>query len=324
VLLAIVLTMFSVGAGLFLIDYLAKELRPVRMLARTADRGRAVIEHVYPDFLSKLPGAGDDVLSSPRLPWREPGETVERVGRSMVLLAIDLKGIACLAREAGCVIDIVPQVGDFVARGDPLFRVHPALHGIPVSKLAASLAFGNERTYEQDPTFAFRVLVDVAAKALSPAINDPTTAVLAIDQIHHLLRQVGRRRLDTGEVRDPDGTLRVVFRTPDWEDFVLLALTEVRQYGSGSIQVARRLRAMLENLLGAVPPARAVLLRDQLRLLNNDVARSFVEPEDRQSAGYADYQGMGGSHDGKPRQAVAEAQATVRPESLVSTRPDRP
>lgn len=311
VLVAIVSTMVSVGAGLFLIDYLAKELRPVRMLARTADTGRSVIEHVYPQFLT---AAADETSAGrgPALP--EQGDTVPRAGRSGVLLAIDLDGLAALARDTGCVIHVLPQVGDFVARGDPLFRVSPQLDGLTPARLSASVAIGNERTHEQDPAFAFRILVDVASKALSPAINDPTTAVLAIDQIHQLLRQVGRRRLDTGEVRDPDGTLRVVYRTPDWEDFVLLAVTEIRQYGSGSIQVARRLRAMLENLIGAVPPARAGVLRDQLHLLQLSVERSFQEPEDREAAGHADYQGMGGSHNGNPAaEAPAVPAGSTRP-----------
>lgn len=311
VLVAIVLTMVSVGAGLFLIDYLAKELRPVRMLARTADAGRAVLEHVYPEFIS-VTSAGAETSRWEKSPIAaSPADTVTRSGRSGVLLAVDLKGLATLARRSGCVIEVVPQVGDFVARNDPLFRVHPRLGGIPLPNLASYVAFGNERTYEQDPAFAFRILVDVASKALSPAINDPTTAVLAIDQIHHLLRQVGRRRLDTGEVRDPDGTLCVLFRTPDWDDFVLLAVTEIRQYGCGSIQVARRLRAMLENLIRDVPPIRAGILREQLRLLQVGVERSFPEPEDRESAGHADYQGMGGSHNGAPADAPGSPEMTA-------------
>lgn len=293
VVVAIASTILSVAAGLFLVDYFASELRPVRMLARTADTGRSVIEHVYPLF---MPGGATVEPSEARDPPSLPdsSETVTRSGRSGVLLAVNVKGLASLARRVGGAIEIVPQVGDFVARNDPLFHVYPGLKGVPVTRFAELVIVGNERTYEQDPAFAFRVLVDVAAKALSAAINDPTTAVLAIDQIHHLLRQVGRRRLDTGELRDPDGTLRILCRTPDWDDFVHLAVTEIRQYGSGSIQVARRLRAMLDNLIASVPPVRVPILQEQLRLLQNGVARSFTEPEDRLNAEHADYQGMGG------------------------------
>ena len=98
--------------------------------------------------------------------------------------------------------------------------------------------------------------MDIASKGLSPAINDPTTAVLAIDQIHRLLGSVGNRNLSEGYVRDSAGPIRLIYRTPDWEDFVHLAVTEIRQFGGESIQVTRRLRAMLENLLVTLPEPR--------------------------------------------------------------------
>ena len=157
------------------------------------------------------------------------------------------------------------------------------------------VAFGPERTLRQDPLFAFRIMVDIAARALSPAINDPTTAVLAIDQIHRLLRYAGGKNLDSGRVVDRDGRLRLIFPTPDWENIVDLALTEIRQYGATSIQVARRLRAMLEHLIDRLPQARTAALRRELDLLEKSVARSFADPEDRRRANIGDLQGLGGS-----------------------------
>jgi uncharacterized membrane protein len=157
---------------------------------------------------------------------------------------------------------------------------------------------------EQDPAFAFRIIVDIASKGLSPAINDPTTAVLAIDQIHHLLRSVGGRHLDEGLAHDGSGSLRLVYRTPDLEDFVYLAVTEIRQFGGTSIQIARRLRAMLENLTDVLPPERTVLLRSELTLLQRSAGRFFPEPEDQALAGVSDLQGVGGKHSGD--KALAE------------------
>jgi uncharacterized membrane protein len=148
---------------------------------------------------------------------------------------------------------------------------------------------------EQDPTFAFRIVVDIAAKALSPAINDPTTAVLALDQIHRLLRTVAARQLDTGRVRDGAGELRLAYRTPDWEDFVGLAVTEIRQFGRESIQIVRRMRALLETLIKVVPPQRVALLRAELALLSRGVDRDFRDPEDRIRAASADSLGVGGA-----------------------------
>jgi uncharacterized membrane protein len=150
---------------------------------------------------------------------------------------------------------------------------------------------------EQDPAYAFRLIVDIASKGLSPAINDPTTAVLAVDRIHHLLRDVGHRRLDNENVRDAAGQVRVIYRTPDWQDFVALAVTEIRQFGGASIQIARRVRAMLEDLIATLPEERVAPLRHELRLLKKSAERFFVEPEERALADISDSQGMGGRHD---------------------------
>ena len=157
---------------------------------------------------------------------------------------------------------------------------------------------------EQDPAFAFRIIVDIASKGLSPAINDPTTAVLAIDQLHHLLRSVGGRHLDEGLAHDRSGALRLVYRTPNWEDFVYLAVTEIRHFGGTSIQVARRLRAMLENLVEVLPPERTALLRGELTLLHRSAGRFFPEPEDQALADVSDLQGVGGKHSGAKALAI--------------------
>ena len=96
-------------------------------------------------------------------------------------------------------VEVVPQVGDFVAADVPLFGLYGGAAAIGDANLRVTVAMGPERTLEQDPMFAFRILVDIALKALSAAINDPTTAVLAIDQIHRLLRFLGKHQL-RGEV----------------------------------------------------------------------------------------------------------------------------
>ena len=212
------------------------------------------------------------------------------------MLAFDVSGLVALGTRHDCVIELAPQVGNFVAPGDPLFKVIGA-SDLPLSSLFDSIALGAERTMEQDPAFALRVIVDIASKGLSPAINDPTTAVLAIDQIHHLLRHVGRRRLDNEKVKDAAGRVRLIYRTPDWEDFVVLAVTEIRQFGGASIQIARRLRAMLENLIATLPAARAEPLRRELQLLKKSAERFFHDPEDRALADESDSQGMGGANE---------------------------
>jgi uncharacterized membrane protein len=281
----------SLGVFLFQIDHVGKSLRPSGALKNVATLGRAAIESVYPHQLVEE----QDELTpqSKALLDEEPTEEVANL-KDGVVLAFDCAGLAALAERSDCLIELIPQVGDHIAAGDPLIRVYGGRPTVPERLLEQSVAVGMERTMQQDPTYAFRIMVDIASKSLSPAINDPTTAVLALNQIHHLLRYVGTRNLDHGLIHDAKGRLRLVYRTPDWEDFVRVAVTEIRHFGGQSIQIARRLRAMLENLIQNLPSTRTELLRQELKLLHRSAERFFSEPEDRAFAGMSDAQGVGG------------------------------
>jgi uncharacterized membrane protein len=300
-------------AFLFLIDYAAKFLRPVSLVGLIGEQGIEVIESVYPN-----PTRGVDSLPSPRkrrarspLAWvmkGEPGRmearsgkrgapdrTLTHLGRSKVLLAVNLTVLVAEARRAGVVIEVAPQVGDFVPTGEPLFYVYGDAGRIDEQILREQVAFGTERTMDQDPMFAFRILVDIAAKALSPAINDPTTAVLAIDQLNRLLRLVGLRDLRAEEIADDTGEVRLVVRTPNWEDFVHIVFREIRLFGAGNLQIPRRLAAMIENLVQTLPEHRHAALRTELELLDRAIAEKYPYPEDLALARMPDPQGMGGS-----------------------------
>ena len=148
---------------------------------------------------------------------------------------------------------------------------------------------------EQDPLFAFRIIVDIALKALSPAINDPTTGVLALDQLNRLLRLVGRCRLRNDTIADRTGAPRVICRTPNWEDYVNVSCTEIRACGAGNVQIARRLRAMLDNLVSTLPARRHAALDAERRRLDVAIASLYPIPEDRELAAVPDAQGLGGS-----------------------------
>jgi len=132
--------------------------------------------------------------------------------------------------------------------------------------------------------------------------------VVAIDQLHRLLRLVGLRDLRGEELRDEAGELRLVWRTPNWEDYVHLACTEIRHCGTGSVQVARRMRSMLENLVQTLPPHRHAELRQQLELLDRTVDGQYEFPEDRALARIPDPQGLGGSLGVQPMSEVPTAE----------------
>jgi uncharacterized membrane protein len=281
----------SIGVFLYLIDHVGKMLRPNGVFESVASEAHRVIENVY---RRRFTDAEPSVAETTQILTRTSPLEVSG-SQSGVVLAFDEAGLVALAARHDCVVEMVPQVGDFVAPGTPLFRIYGTSAEVSADALRHSIAIGAERTMEQDPAFAFRVIVDIASKGLSPAINDPTTAVLAIDRIHHLLRHIGNRRLDDDKVRDAAGRVRLMYRTPGWEEFVVLAVTEIRQFGGTSIQIARRLRAMLEDLIRSMPPERVEPLRRELKVLKKTTERCFPELEDRQLADASDSQGVGGA-----------------------------
>lgn len=288
---AVVLNLACIVVFFLFVQRLSAGLRPGVLMQAVAARGREVIGQVYP--VAHDPGRPEAPTRSVRPAGA--GRVIPYAGRPGAILAVGVEPLAQLARDADAVVELVPQVGDFLAPGDPLVRVVGGGKPIPDEAVHGCVAVGAERTLEQDPRFAFRILVDVANRALSAAINDPTTAVLALDQIASLLLDVGRRRLDEGVARDAAGVARVAYGTPDWPDYVMLAVSEIRHYGGRSIQVDRRLRAVLDHLIRELPEDRRPPLRDELALLDRAVERGFRDEADRKRAGVGDQQGVGGS-----------------------------
>ena len=293
----------SLAFFLLFIDEMGKTLRPSTAFRVIGLAAREVIREVYPWPLSEHSTFPEPIdLENNGQP-----RTVTTTSDGAVL-AFDKKGLIALATRSDCLIEMAPEVGDFIAKGDPLFRIYKSGAELSDDQLRATVAVGHERTLEQDPLYALRIIVDIANKALSPAVNDPTTAVLGIDQIHHLLRDIGNRYLAEGYEQDAAGKIRLIYRTPNWEDFVLLGTTEIRQYGDESMQVQRRLRAMLENLIETLPERRAPVLRRELALLTTSSKRSFPDLADQNLAEAADLQGIGGSYEETPENEALEEQ----------------
>ena len=287
---AVLLNLTSIGAFLYLMDYAARLLRPITILWRLGEQGLQVINQIYPSRIK-----GTHTPSPPMPVLGAPAREIPHRGKSAIILAIEFDTLRLEAERTGGVVEFAYRVGDLVATGETLFRLHGDAAAANDTTLCAAVAMGAERTIEQDPTFAFRVIVDIAIKALSSAINDPTTAVLAIDQIKRLLRAVGRRHLHDDVIHDAAGNLRVVYRTPGWDDFVQLSCREIRVYGAANFQVARRLRSMLENLQPALPEARWPALRKELDLLDEALVRLNLQPDDLALARFPDRQGLGSS-----------------------------
>uniref|UniRef100_A0AAU2JZW8 DUF2254 domain-containing protein n=1 Tax=Streptomyces sp. NBC_00049 TaxID=2903617 RepID=A0AAU2JZW8_9ACTN len=221
--------------------------------------------------------------------------TLIRSERGGVIQAFDAAGLIATAVRHDCVLVLAHQVGDFVPPGTTLVEAHGSVRTPDPRRVIGLVALGTERTIEQDPAFALRILVDIAIRALSPAVNDPTTAVQVLNHIDTFLHVVGRARLRGRYVlADAEGRPRLVVPGRGWENYLQLGVTEIREYGATSLQVCRRLRALLDDLLESQPAERLPSVRAELALLDESVRRAFADPARRADARTADRQGIGG------------------------------
>ena len=199
---------------------------------------------------------------------------VVRASRGGAIQAVDPDGLVEWARAHGAELVLPHPVGDFVTTGGALVRVYGGeVDDRAARKLEGMIALGDERTFDQDPAFAIRMMVDIANRALSAAVNDPTTAVQVLDHIGEVLGLIGSTDLEKRtKPASVDTPAAVVMVTRRWEDFVTLGLTEIRQYGATSVQVMRRLRALLEELLETVRLEHRAAVEAELRRLDATVA----------------------------------------------------
>ena len=255
----------------------------LRGLMRQADR---VMRDVHPES----PAAQGGV----ELPAGE-ARAVPHGGRPGVVAAIDRGALLRLADQTGALVEVLPLVGRYVAHGTPVLRLHGG-HTVADPRISRRvIVLARQRTLDQDPAFALRMFVDIAIRGLSPAINDPTTAVQAIDRIETLLIELHGRRLGPFAVEDPRGSPRGLVPAPTWEEYVDLALTEIRHYGAGAPQVARRLRALYAALLAVVAESERPRIELEEELLDEALSAAVPDPRMREILSRPDALGLGGT-----------------------------
>jgi uncharacterized membrane protein len=272
------------GAIVVLVLYVhhtAQSIRAGGLIGSVADATRDEVDRLYP--AAREPADDPSVIAA-------PGHGVVTKLPHQVLVDI--------AEAADCVLELVPAMGDFVPRGGPLFRVRGALSEPQRSAVALSVILDRERTHEFEPAFGLRKLVDVAIRSIySGPFQDPSTSVQSINAIHDVLHRLARREFPSGRHRDARGQVRLVERVMSWEGYVRLAFDELRLAGAGSPQVARRLRAALEDLRTVAPPERRPPLDRQLELLEEAVRRAYDDDADVEAALVPDMQGIGSGRD---------------------------
>ena len=195
-------------------------------------------------------------------------------GPPAVIAAIDRAALLRLADQTGGFVEVAPDGGRVPRRRARSCCASAAAASDPDPALARRVfVLARQRTIDQDPAFALRMLVDIAIRALSPAVNDPTTAVQALDRIEALLVELAPRHPGPSVLVDAGGAPRAIVPAPRWADYVGLGLMEIRRYGDASPQIVRRLHALYDRLCEVVDEGERARVELERRLLRRSRAR---------------------------------------------------
>jgi uncharacterized membrane protein len=262
------LTLATVFGFVVYLHTVVRLMRVQYLIEAIASESRRAIEENFPPASAYLDVEFAQLDSSPR--------RLDYAGTAGVVSATDFHGLVTLCQRKKCWLELTVGAGEYLVHGTPIALVHgSALDGREVSKF---FLMRGERTFVQDPAFGFRQLVDIAIRALSPAVNDPTTAVQAIDRISDLLAIMGTRPDPTGLRVDSEGAVRVKQKLRNFDGLLVLALTEIIRYGAGAPQVVRRLLHVLNELEGTLPTERHAVIARHRRLLDAAVAIALPAP----------------------------------------------
>ena len=272
VLTTYVLAVASLATLVIYVSHAGQRLRATGLIDLVGDQ-------LHVEIAKRFPAVGGPPL---------PPDAV-RSASAGVVAKIDTDGLVAAAAREGCVLELCARMGDFVPRDAPLLRVHGA-QTARLADTAKLVVLHDERTHDLDPAFGVRKLVDIAVRSAS---EDPTTTVEAIHRIHDSLRQLAWRPFPSGRHTDAAGELRLIVPVRDWEDFVRLAFEEIRLAGAAQPQIARGLRAVLEDLKTVAPDERQAALDEQRELLDAAVRRAYDEESVTRHARVADMQGLG-------------------------------
>jgi uncharacterized membrane protein len=280
VLVAVLLAFVGIGFLVFFIHHIAASLQATSIIVSVATETLEAVDRLFPDQIgeSAVTRAGEEqegALESQTwatVPARKTG----------YIQGIDTDALFHLASEQSMVVRMEKGIGEFVIEGCPLASVSgKPLDDETIRNLSAAYSVGRHRTVHQDAGYGIRQIVDVALKALSPGINDTTTAISCVDYLASILARLAARRIES-PFRSEGGQLRVISRGPTFSGLLGAAFDQIRQNAEGNVAVLVRLHQVLATVAGQTTDEQRLSdLRQQAALVAETAERSVPSAHDR-------------------------------------------
>jgi uncharacterized membrane protein len=277
----VVLAIGGISVLIFFIHHIASSIQASNIIASVAVETMEAIDRLFPEKLGHKPTEGDEDQSP--LPLSERSWQVVLARRNGYIQNVDIATLLRLAREHQTIVRMERGIGEFVVQNTALASL--ALEDPPekeiIADLQAAYSINRFRTVEHDSAFGIRQIVDMALKALSPGINDTTTAVMSVDYLTAILARLASRKIPSSR-RYEEGELRVLTIGPTFEDLLAESFDQIRGSAKGNVAIMLRILGALQTIAGlTASPGRRRALRDQVLWINELAERTLESLHDR-------------------------------------------
>jgi uncharacterized membrane protein len=277
----VMLAMGGIGVLIFFIHHIASSIQASSIIASVAEETMVAIDRLFPEKLGRGPTDDDEDQALPPLPERN-WQAVP-VKRNGYIQSVDNAALLRLAREHKTIVRMERGIGEFVVHDTTLASL--ALEDPPekevIAALQAAYSISRHRTLQQDAAFGIRQIVDIALRALSPSINDTTTAVMCVDYLTAILARLASRNIPSSH-RYEEGELRVITIGPNFASLVAESFDQIRGSAIGNVAIMLRMLGALQTIAGlTATPSRRRALREQVQWIAESAERTIKSPHDR-------------------------------------------
>lgn len=278
VLVGVILALVAIGFLIFFIHHISASIQAVSIAEAAAHETLKAVDRLFPDELGEAADEPPAAANVPASRWRSVPSFA-----TGYLQDVDPDKLLAFARKRNLTVRMERAIGEFVVKGTPIVSIDSAAEPTDddLRALNGAYSLGIQRTVDQDAAFGIQQLVDIALKALSPGVNDTTTAVICIDHLSAILAHAASRRIES-PYRSANGPTRVISRGPTFETLLSDALDQIRRSAGGNVSALLRLLDTLTSI-GTVTrsPGRRLLLAHHVRLIQEVVDRTIEAPSER-------------------------------------------
>lgn len=266
---------------IYFIHHISRSIQASSIIASAAQETISAVDHLFPEEGTDE-DRGKDTDSSSGMPSVHPSWIAIPAMETGYIESIEMKALLDAARKHDTVLRMERSIGEFVVEGTPLVSVSGPFE--PDDRITDGMneiyVISRQRTVEQDPAFGIRQIVDIALKALSPGINDTTTAVICVDYLSAILIRLAPRKIAASNLTD-QGELRVITRSTSFGNMLAQAFEQIRQNAAGNVAVMLRMLDALQTIANlTTSQIRRRAIREQVQCIAELAERTIKSPHD--------------------------------------------